>query len=191
MAAVVGLLTGALLPLSSFISIGYLRAMLVTLPTLVLWVRVASGEELRAGTWQSLGLTRKQWLATATGNVLAVSAIYAVTGIAAAALVGLAVPTNGDPIAAILFAALMGIAACMLAIAGSASWDGLMFVGPLAFWIPLRYPMDMHDPMAASELAVIGGIQGGLALLIAAVLLWRYVSGRGNISHKDTAPGLS
>lgn len=179
-AVAAGAFTGVLIPVSSLINVDFLRVLVAALPTLALWMRVVSSDELRAATSQSLGLTRRQWLRTGVGVVVAVNAIYALTGVATAALTNLIIPTAASPVAAILYAAVMGLAACLLGLSGHVSWDGFAFVGPLMFWIPLRYPMDPHDPVAISEMAILGGIQAAIAVVLAAFLLWRYAAGRSN-----------
>lgn len=189
-ALVAGALTGLLMPLSVFIDTSFLRALLSTVPALVLWARVSGGSEMRAQTWQALGLPRKQWLTTSVSVVLAASALFAISGSTVAAIISRFVEVPASPVQAICFAALMGIVASLLALAGTASWDWLVPVALLSFWIPLRYPMDPREPFALGEYAILGGIQGGIALLIAVVLLWRYVSGRGNLRRGESALGL-
>lgn len=133
-----GVAMGVLVPLSRHIEPEMLRGFVAAIMVLVLWMRICFGEENRAITWRSLGLTRKRWALTALGNVVAANVLFGAGAIAVAALIDATIPTTP-----LLMTTMLGIGACMLGLAGTTRSGGLSFVAPIAVWIPMRAVWDV------------------------------------------------
>lgn len=178
-ATAAGAVTGILLPLTTYIGHDWLRRTLLGLPALVLWSLTALGVERGPATARSLGIPRAAWARTSAGVCLVVNIVYALVALLVAVLLS---QFTGAPAATtrVVFMALMGIAACVTAVAARIIADGLGLVAMMVFWMPTQVLVDPADPEPLAEGWRFAIAQAGVGVAIAAVVFTLYVAGRVN-----------
>lgn len=178
-AAATGAVTGILLPSTTSIGHDWLRTTLLGLPALVLWSLTALGVERGPATARSLGIPRLAWARTSVSVCLVVNIVYALVALLVAVPLS---QVTGTPAATtrVVFMALMGIAACVTAVAARIIADGLGLVAMMVFWMPTQVLVDPADPEPLAEGWRFAIAQAGVGVAIAAVVFTLYVAGRVN-----------
>lgn len=178
-AAAAGAVTGILLPLIAHISHDWVRTTLLGLPVLVLWFSTVLGPDIGPATARSLGIPRAAWAKTAVGVCVVMNLVYALVALPVVVLFS---QVTGTPAATtrVVFMALMGIAACVTAVAARIIADGLGLVAMMVFWMPTQVLVDPADPEPLAEGWRFAIAQAGVGVAIAAVVFTLYVAGRVN-----------
>lgn len=177
-AAATGAVTGILLPLTAYIGHDWLRTTLLGLPALVLWSLTALGVERGPATARNLGIPRAAWARSSVGVCLVVNIVYALAALLVA--VPLSQVTGTPATTRVVFMALMGIAACVTAVAARIIGDGLGLVAMMVFWMPTQVLVDPADPEPLAEGWRFAIAQAGVGVTIAVVVFTLYVAGRVN-----------
>lgn len=181
-AAATGLATGLLFPLSAHVGNEFLRGLLATVPAAVLWMRFAGAEDLRPSTARAYGLTRKAWAGEVLGVAFAANALFLVV-----ALIGLLlIDAPAHTFSPTILTAAIGFVACFSGVALRVWFEAAAFMLPLFFWITMQYVLDITNTAGLDrEMLIVLGAQSAIALLLAFVVLWLYISGR--VDHRATA----
>lgn len=178
-AAAAGAVTGILLPFIAHISHDWVRTTLLGLPVLVLWFSTVLGPDIGPATARSLGIPRAAWAKTSVGVCVVMNLVYALVALPVTVLFSQVI---GSPISSVrvVFIALMGIAACMTAVAVRIIADGLGLVALMVFWMPTQILADTADLELVAKGCQFAIAQAGVGVTIAAVVFILYVTGRVN-----------